>query len=61
MSGFSRFKRKKAPAGPTQKPIRIEKKEVHGQIVEVKIYAMIGVTDGGTDVRPRLGQARCSG
>ena len=61
MSGFSRFKKKKAPAGPTQKPIRIEKKMVHGQLVEVKIYATLGVTSGDADVRPRPGQARCSG
>lgn len=35
------------------KHIRIEEKMVHGKIVEVKIYAEIGLVEREQDVRPK--------
>ncbi len=42
MNSFSRFKQGKKPVVLLPKPLRIEKKMVHGQLVEVKIYAQVG-------------------
>ncbi len=58
MSGFSRFKKGKKPAIALPKPLRIEKKMVHGQLVEVKIYAQVGVLEGEQSARPRLARRR---
>ncbi len=61
MSKYRMFgARKKAPAGPAPKPIRIERKIVHGRLVDVKIYAEVVLTGPSLDglydantVRPR--------
>ena len=63
MRSFSRFKQGKKPVVRLPKPLRIEKKMVHGQLVEVKIYAQVGFEKEKQDARPKLSRrpAKCSG
>ncbi len=63
MNSFSRFKQGKKPVVLLPKPLRIEKKMVHGQLVEVKIYAQVGFEDEQQNARPRLSRrpTKCPG
>ncbi len=51
---------------PLPKPIRIEKRMIHGELVEVKVYAQVSLGPEEQNVRPRLrsnkgSASRCSG
>ncbi len=63
MRGMSRFNQNKKSLVRLPKPLRIEKKMVHGQLVEVKIYAQLGYEEETQNARPRLARrpTKCIG